>query len=193
MQTLKATAQETIADHIRAILEALGEDPDREGLKRTPQRVARSLKELTAGYAVDLDRLINGALFEVDYSEMVLVKDITFYSNCEHHLLPFFGKAHVAYIPDRRVVGLSKIPKIVQVFAKRLQVQENMTRQIAQTLQEKLKPLGVAVVLEARHLCMEMRGAQSLLSPTVTSAMLGCFQKDERTRTEFLSLLRRPG
>ena len=133
--------------------------------------------------------MINGAIFEVDYSEMVLVKDIQFYSLCEHHALPFFGKAHVAYIPDRRVIGLSKLPKLVGAFASRLQVQERMTQQIAQTLHDRLKPLGVGVVIEARHLCMEMRGARSLLSPTVTSAMLGAFRRDPRTREEFLSLI----
>lgn len=187
-----AAGADDIAGLVRRLLAGLGEDPRREGLARTPERVARSLKELTAGYHADIDRLMNGAQFSVEYSEMVLVKDITFYSICEHHLLPFFGKAHVAYIPDGRVIGLSKIPRLVQVFARRLQVQENMTSQIAATLQRKLRPLGVGVVLEARHLCMEMRGAQSQLSPTVTSAMLGAFRKDARTREEFLALLRRP-
>lgn len=183
-------AEARLAEMVREMLALLGEQPERQGLRATPRRVAKALQELTAGYRTDLDRLINGALFDVEYNEMVLVKDITFYSLCEHHLLPFFGKAHVAYIPDRHVVGLSKIPKIVQAFARRLQVQEKMTSQIAQTLQDKLRPLGVGVVLEARHLCMEMRGAQSQLSPTVTSAMLGCFHKDPRTREEFLGLIR---
>jgi GTP cyclohydrolase I len=189
-KTLELKPQERIADMVKEMLTLLGEDTERQGLRSTPRRVAKSLQELTAGYGADIDRLINGALFAVEYNEMVLVKDITFYSLCEHHLLPFFGKAHVAYVPDRQVVGLSKIPKIVQVFARRLQVQEKMTSQIAQTLQEKLSPLGVGVVLEARHLCMEMRGAQSQNSPTVTSAMLGCFHRDPRTREEFLGLLR---
>jgi len=185
-----AKPQQRIADMVEEMLKLLGEDPARQGLKATPKRVAKSLQELTAGYGVDVDTIINNALFDVEYNEMVLVKDITFYSLCEHHLLPFFGKAHVAYVPDRQVVGLSKIPKIVQVFARRLQVQEHMTSQIAQTIQEKLQPLGVGVVLEARHLCMEMRGAQSQMSPTVTSAMLGVFHRDLRTRGEFLELLR---
>ncbi len=180
----------SLAEHCRGILELLGEDPGREGLLRTPDRVARSLRDLTSGYDVDIDRLINSALFEVAYNEMVLVKDISMYSLCEHHMLPFFGKAHVAYIPDGKVIGLSKIPKIVDVFSRRLQVQERMTSQIAQTLMEKLKPLGVAVVIEARHLCMEMRGAESLHSPTVTSAMLGVFHTDQRTRQEFLNLVK---
>jgi len=189
-KTVETKPQDRIATMVHEMIALLGEDPERQGLRSTPRRVAKSLQELTAGYDADLDRIINDALFDVEYNEMVLVKDITFYSLCEHHLLPFFGKAHVAYIPDRQVVGLSKIPKIVQVFARRLQVQEKMTSQIAQTLQEKLSPLGVAVVLEARHLCMEMRGAQSQNSPTVTSAMLGAFHRDARTREEFLGLLR---
>jgi len=176
---------------VRNLLAELGEDPEREGLLKTPARVAKSLRDLTSGYGADIDRVINGALFTVDYSEMVIVKDITFYSLCEHHLIPFFGKAHVAYIPAGRVVGLSKIPRLVQVFAKRLQVQERMTEQIARVMMDKLKPMGVGVVLEARHLCMEMRGPQSQLSPTVTSAMLGTFRSDHRTREEFLNLIRR--
>ncbi|TPW20305.1 MAG: GTP cyclohydrolase I [Elusimicrobia bacterium] len=176
----------------RRTLLSLGEDPSREGLSKTPKRVASAMKELTAGYWQDVDAIINNALFEVEYSEMVVVKDIVFYSLCEHHMLPFFGKATVGYIPNKRVVGLSKIPKIVQVFARRLQVQERMTLDIANTLQRKLKPMGVGVVLHARHLCMEMRGAQSQLSPTVTSALLGRFRTDARTREEFLTLARRP-
>ncbi|MBI5631172.1 MAG: GTP cyclohydrolase I FolE [Elusimicrobia bacterium] len=171
------------------ILAELGEDPEREGLVKTPQRVAKALRELTAGYRADVDKIINDALFTEAYNEMVLVKDITFFSLCEHHLLPFFGKAHVAYIPDKKIIGLSKLPKIVDIFARRLQVQERMTNQIAAILSQKLKPLGVGVVIQARHLCMEMRGAESLLSPTVTSSMLGCFQKDPRTREEFLNLI----
>lgn len=185
-----AEAAKDVAGSVRDILRALGEDPEREGLVRTPARVAKSLSELTAGYATDVDKLINNALFSVEYSEMVIVKDIQFYSLCEHHMLPFFGKAHVAYLPDRKVIGLSKIPKIVQVFAKRLQVQERMTQQIAETLQKHLRPLGVGVILQARHLCMEMRGAQSQLSPTITSAMVGTFRSDARTRDEFLALIR---
>lgn len=176
----------------RRTLLALGEDVGRQGLEKTPHRVAAALKELTAGYYQDVDAIINNALFDVDYSEMVVVKDIVFYSLCEHHMLPFFGKATVGYIPNKKVVGLSKIPKIVQVFARRLQVQERMTLDIANTIQRKLKPKGVGVVIRARHLCMEMRGAQSQLSPTVTSALLGRFRTDGRTREEFLTLARRP-
>jgi GTP cyclohydrolase I len=179
-------AERTLPELVKNILIHLGEDPFREGLARTPHRVAKSLRELTSGYHVDIDRLINDALFDVPYSEMVVVKDIDFYSLCEHHMLPFFGKAHVAYIPDGKVIGLSKIPRIVEVFSHRLQVQERLTSQIAEVIETKIKPLGVAVVMEARHLCMEMRGAQSKNSPTVTSAMLGAFRKDPRTRDEFL-------
>jgi GTP cyclohydrolase I len=182
-----------LAEYVRELLTAIGEDPGREGLVKTPHRVAKSLRELTSGYHADIDEMINNALYNEAYNEMVLVKDITFYSLCEHHLLPFFGKAHVAYIPDHKIIGLSKIPKLVEIYAKRLQVQERMTNQIAQTLKEKLAPLGVAVVLEARHLCMEMRGAESLMSPTVTSSMLGAFHKDARTRKEFLELIGRSG
>ncbi len=184
-------AHEALSSSVRDILLHLGENPEREGLLRTPARVAKSLREMTSGYHVDVDALINNAVFAEECNEMVLVKDITFYSMCEHHLLPFFGTAHVAYLPKKHIIGLSKIPKLVDVFARRLQVQERMTRQIAETLSQKLEPLGVAVVLEARHLCMEMRGAQSLRSPTVTSAMLGAFQKDARTREEFLKLIAR--
>ncbi|MBI5595002.1 MAG: GTP cyclohydrolase I FolE [Elusimicrobia bacterium] len=179
-------------DAARRTLLSLGEDPTRQGLEKTPGRVARAFKELTSGYWQDVDRIINNALFDVEYSEMVVVKDIVFYSLCEHHLLPFFGKATVGYVPDKKVVGLSKIPKIVSVFARRLQVQERMTMEIANTLTRKLQPKGVGVVIRARHLCMEMRGAHSQLSPTVTSALLGCFRSDARTREEFLTLARRP-
>ena len=187
-----AVDQDPLPGLVREMLAQLGEDPSRDGLARTPSRVAKALRELTSGYGADVDRLVNGALFDVDYSEMVLVKDIAFYSLCEHHLLPMFGRAHVAYIPDRKVLGLSKIPRLVEVFARRLQVQERMTSQIANALMEKVRPLGAAVVLEARHFCLEMRGARSIESPTVTSAMLGVFQKDPRTREEFLGLLRKP-
>ena len=185
--------KDPIADYVRSLLTAIGENPKREGLLKTPDRVAKSLHELTSGYHADVDKMINEAIYHESYEEMVLVKDITFYSLCEHHLLPFFGKAHVAYIADKRIIGLSKIPKLVDIFARRLQVQERMTSQIAQTLKAKLAPLGVAVVIEARHLCMEMRGAESLLSPTVTSTMLGVFRKDARTRKEFLDLIGRNG
>jgi GTP cyclohydrolase IA len=181
--------QDELQDRIRRILVDLGENPARDGLLETPRRVAKALRELTCGYHVDVDRLINNALFDVPYSEMVIVKDIDFYSLCEHHLLPFFGKCHVAYIPDGRVVGLSKIPRLVEAFSRRLQVQERLTSQIADVLLKKVRPMGVAVVMEARHLCMEMRGAQSKNTPTITSAMLGAFRTDARTRAEFLQFL----
>src|SRR5262245_61861773 len=174
---------------VEKILETLGENPQREGLQKTPSRVAKSLVELTSGYNVDIDNLINRAIFTEPYNEMVVVKDIRFYSLCEHHLLPFFGVAHVAYIPNGKIIGLSKIPKLVDVFARRLQVQERLTQQVADMLQEKLNPMGVAVVIQARHLCMEMRGAKSQDSPTVTSAMLGAFRNSSRTREEFLSFI----
>ncbi len=183
-------ALERMESHVRDVLQDLGEDPRREGLVKTPHRVAKAWRELTSGYRVDVDALINGALFTESYNEMVLVRDISFYSLCEHHMLPFFGRAHVAYLPHKKIVGLSKIPKLVEVFARRLQVQERMTLQIAEIIAEKLKPKGVAVVLEARHLCMEMRGAESHHSPTTTSCMLGVFQRDARTRKEFLELVR---
>ena len=178
-------------DLIRHLLEELGEDPDREGLARTPQRVEKALKFLTSGYGADIDRVLNDALFTVDYSEMVIVKDIDFFSLCEHHLLPFFGKCHIAYIPSNKVIGLSKIPRLVDVFSRRLQLQERLTNQIADTIREKIAPLGVAVVLEATHLCMSMRGVQKQNSFAVTSAMLGVFRSDARTRMEFLELIKR--
>lgn len=174
----------------RDLLLALGEDPDREGLARTPERMARALKELTAGYHQDVDRVINGACFAERYDEVVLVKDIEFTSICEHHLLPFFGKCHVAYLPNGRIIGLSKIPRLVDCFARRLQVQERLTCQIAETLQEKLEPRGVAVVMEARHLCLMMRGAAKQSATMVTSSMLGRFRMDPKTRSEFLALIR---
>jgi GTP cyclohydrolase I len=177
-----------IESAVRDILAGIGEDPSRPGLRKTPARVAKAWRELSAGYREDVKALFSGILHDVDYSEMVVVRDINFYSICEHHLLPFFGSAAVAYIPRKHVIGLSKIPRLVRHFAARLQVQERMTQQIAQTLDENLKPLGVGVILSARHLCMEMRGAMSQLSPTVTSAMLGCFRRDPRTRDEFLKL-----
>ena len=165
----------------------------RDGLTRTPERVERSLKFLTSGYESDVKTVLNGALFDVDYSEMVIVKDIDFYSLCEHHLLPFFGKCHVAYVPRDKVIGLSKIPRLVEVFSRRLQVQERLTNQIAETIRVTLKPLGVAVVLEATHLCMSMRGVQKQNSTAVTSAMLGVLRDDARTRMEFLELIRHRG
>ena len=178
-------------DLIAQVLRQLGEDPEREGLRDTPKRVEKSLQFLTSGYQADIDEVINNALFSVDYSEMVIVKDIDFYSLCEHHLLPFFGKCHIAYIPQKRVIGLSKIPRLVDVFSRRLQVQERLTDQIAQVIQEKVAPLGVAVVMEGTHLCMAMRGVEKQNSLAVTSAMLGAFRENARTRSEFLELIRR--
>ena len=180
-------------DLIKRLLAELGEDLGREGLVRTPARVAKALKFLTSGYGADIDAILNDALFTVDYSEMVIVKDIYFYSLCEHHLLPFFGKCHVAYIPRRHVIGLSKVPRLVDVFARRLQIQERMTNQIAQTLLDKIDPLGVAVVSEATHLCMSMRGVEKQNSFAVTSAMLGIFRDNARTRMEFLELIKHRG
>lgn len=180
-------------DLIRELLIQLGEDPDREGLARTPRRVEQALKFLTSGYSADVDAVLNDALFTVDYSEMVIVKDVDFYSLCEHHLLPFFGKCHVAYIPRKQVIGLSKIPRLVDVFARRLQIQERMTNQIAETIHKKINPLGVAVVVEGTHLCMSMRGVEKQNSFAVTSAMLGAFRDHARTRMEFLELIRHRG
>jgi GTP cyclohydrolase IA len=177
-------------DAIRKLLTDLGEDPDREGLRDTPKRVEKAYKFLTSGYGADIDKVLNNALFSVDYSEMVIVKDIDFYSLCEHHLLPFFGKCHVAYIPSDKVIGLSKIPRIVDVFARRLQVQERLTNQIADTIRDKIAPLGVAVVMEATHLCMSMRGVEKQNSFAVTSAMQGAFRDNARTRMEFLELIK---
>src|SRR4051812_30644906 len=177
-------------DLIRTLLGALGEDPAREGLVDTPKRVEKALKFLTSGYAADIDEVLNNALFTVDYSEMVIVKDIDFYSLCEHHLLPFFVKCHVAYIPSNKVIGLSKIPRLVDVFSRRLQVQERLTNQIAATIREKISPLGVAVVVEATHLCMSMRGVEKQNSFAITSAMLGAFRDNARTRMEFLELIK---
>jgi len=178
-------------DIIKQLLAGLGEDPAREGLRDTPKRVEQSLRFLTSGYETDVDATLNNALFTVDYNEMVIVKDIDFYSLCEHHLLPFFGKCHVAYIPNGKVVGLSKIARLVDIYARRLQVQERLTNQIASTLLEKINPLGVAVVTEATHLCMAMRGVEKQNSVAVTSAMLGAFRSDARTRSEFLNLIKR--
>ena len=177
---------------IRQLLSELGEDASREGLLDTPKRVEKSLRFLTGGYQANVDEVLNNALFTVDYNEMVIVKDIDFYSLCEHHLLPFFGKCHVAYIPNGKVVGLSKIPRLVDIFSRRLQVQERLTNQIAATILEKVGPIGVGVVLEGQHLCMSMRGVEKQNSVAVTSAMLGTFRSDARTRSEFLELIRRP-
>jgi GTP cyclohydrolase I len=176
---------------IRQLLAELGEDPTREGLADTPKRIEKAMTFLTSGYAADIDDVLNNALFSVDYSEMVIVKDIDFYSLCEHHLLPFFGKCHVAYIPSTKVIGLSKIPRLVDVFSRRLQVQERLTNQIADTIRDKIAPLGVAVVMEATHLCMAMRGVEKQNSFAVTSAMLGAFRNSARTRLEFLELIKR--
>lgn len=175
---------------IRQLLAELGEDPQREGLVDTPKRVEKAMKFLTSGYAANIDQVLNNALFTVDYSEMVIVKDIDFYSLCEHHMLPFFGKCHIAYIPSNRVIGLSKIPRLVDVFSRRLQVQERLTNQIANTIREKIGPLGVAVVMEATHLCMSMRGVEKQNSFAVTSAMQGAFRNNARTRMEFLELIK---
>ena len=177
---------------IRKLLVELGEDPSREGLLDTPKRVEKALRFLTSGYAADVDSVLNNALFTVNYSEMVIVKDIDFYSLCEHHMLPFFGRCHIAYLPHERVIGLSKIPRLVEVFARRLQIQERLTSQIADTIREKINPLGVAVVIEATHLCMAMRGVEKQNAICTTSAMLGGFRSDARTRMEFLELIRRP-
>jgi GTP cyclohydrolase I len=179
-------------DIIRQLLAGLGEDPSREGLLDTPKRMEKSLRFLTSGYTADVDAVLNNALFAVDYNEMVIVKDVDFYSLCEHHLLPFFGRCHVAYIPQGRVLGLSKIPRLVEIFSRRLQIQERLTSQIAETILDKVEPLGVAVVMEAAHLCMSMRGVEKQNSVAVTSAMLGVFRDDARTRMEFLELIKRP-
>ncbi|MCX7983930.1 MAG: GTP cyclohydrolase I FolE [Bacteroidetes bacterium] len=183
--------ERNVQELIRQLLIELGENPQREGLHRTPVRVASLYSYLLSGYDLSPDEAINGAVFEEQYSEMVIVKDIEFYSLCEHHLIPFFGKAHIAYIPNGRIIGLSKVPRIVDIFAKRLQVQERMTQQIADTLEKHLQPIGVAVVLEAYHLCMMMRGVQKSESVAVTSAMLGAFRNDVKTRNEFLTLIQR--
>ena len=176
----------------RELLARYHEDPDRDGLLQTPARVEKAMDFLTGGYTLNPTEILRGALFEVDYDEMVIVKDVEMYSLCEHHMLPFFGRVHVAYIPNGKVIGLSKIPRLIEVFARRLQVQERMTRQIADAIQEAIAPRGVGVVIEARHLCMMMRGVEKQNSSTVTSAMVGCFQ-DQPTRGEFLSLVRHAG
>jgi len=194
----RATEQEeglsgfTTQEIYRELLGRLGEDPTRDGLLRTPERLEKSMNFLTKGYDEDPTQILRGAMFDVDYDEMVIVKDIEMFSLCEHHMLPFFGRVHVAYIPNGKVLGLSKIPRLIEVFARRLQVQERMTRQIADAIQHAIQPQGVGVVIEARHLCMMMRGIEKQNSSTVTSAMVGCFQQKE-TRAEFLSLVRQPG
>jgi GTP cyclohydrolase I len=189
---LEAHATEQVEIAVRAILEGVGEDPERDGLRDTPARVARMYEELLQGYHTDPIALINGALFEVDYDEMVVVKDIEYYSLCEHHLVPFYGMAHVAYIPHGKVIGLSKLPRIVDMFARRLQVQERMTQQIADFVEEALHPQGVAVVVEGAHLCSMMRGVKKANARMVTSAVLGRFKSDARTRSEFFEHIRKP-
>jgi GTP cyclohydrolase I len=186
---LELATETSFAPEIRRILEHLVVDPDREGLARTPERVEKAMRFLTSGYRTDLRRVVNGALFAVKYDEMVIVKDIEFFSLCEHHLLPFYGKVHVAYLPKGHVIGLSKIPRIVDVFARRLQIQERMTQEIAQTIQNLIDPVGVGVICEARHFCMMMRGVEKQHSGAVTSAMLGAFRNRKTTRDEFLALV----
>jgi len=185
-----ADAADPIAGVVRKLIAEVGEDPDREGILRTPARVAKSLRFLTSGYQQDIDKALNGALYSVAYDEMVIVKDIEVFSLCEHHLLPFFGRCHVAYVPQGKVIGLSKIPRIVDVFARRLQVQERLTVQIAETIMDRIKPQGVGVIVEARHLCMIMRGVEKQNSIAVTSHMLGVFRDCEGTRSEFLRLVK---
>ena len=179
-----------IACHVREIIKLVGEDPNREGLRKTPERYEKALKFLTSGYHQNAENILNGATFSVSYDEMVVVKDIEFFSLCEHHLLPFFGKCHVAYLPNKRVIGLSKVARLVNMFARRLQIQERMTSQIADAIESKISPEGVGVIIEARHLCMQMRGVEKQHGQAVTSAMLGSFKHNKQTRDEFLSLVR---
>jgi GTP cyclohydrolase I len=182
-----------VAAHVRDVLKMLGENPSREGLVRTPERYEKALRFLTSGYSSSLEQIVNGAIFHCKVDEMVIVKDIEFFSMCEHHLLPFFGKVHVAYLPKDKVIGLSKIPRIVNMFARRLQLQERMTQQIAEAVESVISPRGVGVLVEAKHFCMMMRGVEKQHSGTVTSNMLGMFRKSKATRDEFLALVRRPG
>lgn len=179
----------SIAAHMAEVIRQLGEDPKRDGLLRTPARVEKAMKFLTAGYTTDIGQIVNGALFDVKYDEVVIVRDIEFFSMCEHHMLPFFGRMHVAYLPESKVIGLSKIPRLVDAFARRLQIQERLTQQVAETLQDLLHPRGVGVICEARHFCMMMRGVEKQHSGAITSAMLGAFRHDKETRNEFLSLV----
>lgn len=185
----KAPDLNTIACHVRELIKIIGEDPNREGLRKTPERFEKAFKFLTSGYHQNVDHVLNGATFSVAYDEMVIVKDIEFFSLCEHHLLPFFGRAHVAYLPDKRVIGLSKIARLVNMFARRLQIQERLTHQVAEAVQEKIAPQGVGVIIEARHLCMQMRGVEKQCGQAVTSSMLGAFRHNKQTRDEFLSLV----
>jgi GTP cyclohydrolase I len=186
-------AEPDLAPLVKQILAGLGENPEREGLVRTPHRVDQAFKFLTSGYRMDVQKVVNGALYEVKYDEMVVVKDIEFFSLCEHHMLPFFGKMHVAYLPKNRVIGLSKIPRIVDVFARRLQIQERLTQEVAQTIQQVIDPVGVGVICEARHFCMMMRGVEKQHSGAMTSAMLGAFRTRKETRDEFLALVNHRG
>ncbi|MFQ5580423.1 MAG: GTP cyclohydrolase I FolE [Nitrospiria bacterium] len=185
------TEKISIKDIIEDLLVSLGENPEREGLRGTPERVGKSLQFLTKGYKEDVERVLNDAFFTVTHDEMVIVKGIQFFSLCEHHMLPFFGECHIAYIPNKKVVGLSKLPRVVEIFSRRLQLQERLTSQVAEAILDKVDPLGVGVVMEAQHLCMMMRGVEKQNSRTVTSAMLGVFKKDPKARAEFLDLLRR--
>ncbi|HEY6467524.1 MAG TPA: GTP cyclohydrolase I FolE [Candidatus Acidoferrales bacterium] len=185
-----AASSESIAELMRKILVQVGEDPEREGLKKTPERFESAFRFMTSGYTQDPENVLNGAKFRVCYDEIIVVKDIEVYSLCEHHLLPFFGKCHVAYLPDKQVVGLSKIARLVNLYARRLQIQERLTSQIARAIEEKLKPLGVGVIIEAKHMCMVMRGVEKQGSVAVTSAMLGTFRNNKQTRDEFLSLVK---
>jgi len=187
-----SNAQDPIEGHIEALLKELGEDPARDGLVKTPTRVAKAYRFLTSGYSQDPTEILNGALFEVDYDEMVLVRDIEFYSLCEHHLVPFFGSVHVGYIPNGRVVGLSKIPRLVEMFSRRFQVQERLTMQVAETIESILSPKGVGVVVESKHLCMVMRGVQKQSSYAITSSLRGEFSDDPKTRAEFMNLIGHP-
>jgi GTP cyclohydrolase I len=190
VKVISAPPQKPFAPLIGEIIQALGEDPKREGLVRTPDRVEKAMRFLTSGYSADIGKIVNGAIYEVKYDEMVIVKDIEFFSMCEHHMLPFFGKVHVAYIARNKVIGLSKLPRIIDVYARRLQIQERLTQEVAQCIQELLDPLGVGVIAEAQHFCMMMRGVEKQHSGTVTSAMLGAFRTNKETRDEFLSLIR---
>jgi GTP cyclohydrolase I len=189
LKVISAPPAKAIAPQIREVIEALGENPSREGLVRTPERVEKALRFLTSGYSADIGKIVNGAIYEVKYDEMVIVKDIEFFSMCEHHMLPFYGKVHVAYIARNKVIGLSKLPRIIDAFARRLQIQERLTQEVAQCIQDLLDPLGVGVIAEAQHFCMMMRGVEKQHSGTVTSAMLGAFRKNKETRDEFLSLI----
>ncbi len=193
VKVMPGKGEKNLAPYVKEMLSILGEDPERQGLLRTPERVEKAMKFLTSGYQIDPGKIISGALYEVKYDEVVVVKDIEFFSLCEHHLLPFFGKVHVAYLPRNRVIGLSKIPRVVDVFARRLQIQERLTQQIAETIQNAIDPVGVGVICEARHFCMMMRGVEKQHSGAMTSAMLGAFRKNKSTRDEFLALVNHRG